>query len=388
MKNSSKLFIPENFLFSAVNSGIKPEKEFDLGLIYGPGPLISWGVFTQNTLKAWPVVLGEKHIKSPKTRAVIANSGIANAASGKKGLEAHLKVIEGLANKFGIKEREILPASTGVIGPPLPHEKILSSMDKLIHSLSPERVMDFAKAIMTTDTFPKVFSIEISSKVRILGIAKGAGMIAPNMATMLAFILTDGEVRKSYLKRKLKKWTQETFNAISVDGDTSTNDTVYFLSSNLKPIPDFDEFEEAVLEVMKNLAQMIVKDGEGATKVIKILVSGAKSRKEAENLARAVGESLLVKTAFYGADPNWGRILAALGKTGISLPWEKIEISLNGKLWLKGFEERASEEEIREEMKKEEVFLEIKVGKGKGRYLFTTCDLTEKYVEINSSYRT
>ncbi len=380
--------IPEGFLFSAVNSGIKPEKTFDLGLIFVPEGAVAWGVFTKNTVKAAPVILGESLLKKHfKVKGILANSGVANACTGKQGLEAAQRVLEAAQKLLNESSGALLPASTGVIGEPLPVEKIIKSLPELIKGLSPEKIKDFAQAITTTDTFPKVVQKTFQG-INILGIAKGAGMIAPNMATMLAFICTDASLEKIWLKRTLPRMVENSFNCISVDEDMSTNDTVYFLASGKKEVKDLASFRQVCEEVMKELAYLIVKDGEGATKVIRVMVKGAKKREEARYLARAIATSLLVKTAFYGKDPNWGRIFAAMGKTGIPFAPEKVELFLNGVPWIKNLKPATEEKVLAKEMAKSEVLLVVNLKQGRAKAEFLSSDLTEEYIKINAHYRT
>jgi len=241
---------------------------------------------------------------------------------------------------------------------------------------------------MTTDTFPKVVFRKTEEGIIILGIAKGAGMIAPNMATMLAFILTDARVSKDYLKKQFPKIVEQSFNRISVDGDISTNDAVYMLCSNLKEVKNWKNFNKLCLEVAKELAYLIIKDGEGASKIIKIIIKGAKTKKDAKIFATSIANSLLVKTAFYGEDPNWGRIFSALGKNGIKFNPEEIEIYLNGIPWIANLKPVKDENKIKEEMKKNEIELLIKFKQGKLSYEILTTDLTEEYIKINAHYRT
>ncbi|PMP63156.1 MAG: ornithine acetyltransferase [Caldimicrobium thiodismutans] len=379
--------IPQGFLFAGVSAGIRKEGRLDLGLIFCEEKGISWGVFTKNTVKAAPVLIGKKHIKNLVTRAILVNSGIANACTGKEGLERTERVLKALSDLLSIKKEEILPASTGVIGEQLPEEKIIAKLPDLVKKLSPSNYADFAKAIMTTDTFPKISSQLTGDGIAILGIAKGAGMIAPHMATMLAFILTDAKIDKKDLQTLLLKAVEESFNRITVDSDTSTNDTVYALASGKKEIGNWEEFCEKFQRVLYELSYMIVKDGEGASKVIKVIVKGAKTKEEAKNFSQAVANSLLVKTAFYGGDPNWGRILAALGKTQIPFDPEEIEIYLNGIPWIKKLKTQNKEEVLKNELRKNDIELLIKLKRGKQNYWMLTCDLTEEYIKINASYR-
>ncbi len=382
------MFVPEGFLFSAVSCGIKKEDKLDLGLIYSSEKLTAWGVFTKNIVKAAPVILGKKLIKGKEIFGIVANSGVANACTGDEGLVKAQNLLEEIAKKFKLSYKNFLPASTGVIGEQLPLNKILPKIEELIFGLTPDNYISFAKAIMTTDTFPKVVSKKTIDDIVVMGIAKGAGMIAPNMATMLGFILTDAIVSKDTLKKLLPKIVDQSFNKITVDSDTSTNDTVYMLCSNIKEIKDWDSFENTCIKVAKELAYLIIKDGEGASKVIKITIKGAKTKEEAKNLAFAIANSPLVKTAFYGGDPNWGRIFAALGKTEIYFHLDKIEIYLNNHLWIKDLKVATNEDILKDEMQKEEIELLIKLKNGKQSYEVLTTDLTEEYIKINSHYRT
>uniref|UniRef100_A0A7V4JPZ2 Arginine biosynthesis bifunctional protein ArgJ n=1 Tax=Thermodesulfobacterium geofontis TaxID=1295609 RepID=A0A7V4JPZ2_9BACT len=382
------MFVPEGFLFSGVSCGIRKENKLDLGLIYSPEKLTAWGVFTNNTVKAASVLLGKRFIKEKEIHGVLANSGIANACTGEEGFKRALTLLREVAKHLKIPHKSLLPASTGVIGEQLPLEKILPNISNLISNLSTQNYIQFAKAIMTTDAFPKVVSKKTEEEIIIFGIAKGAGMIAPDMATMLAFILTDAKVSKEYLKKCLPKIVEQSFNRITIDGDTSTNDTVYMLCSNLKKIKNWERFENQCLEVAKELAYLIIKDGEGASKVIKILIKGAKTKNEAKIFATSVANSPLVKTAFYGGDPNWGRIFSALGKSKIKFNPQEVEIYLNGILWIANLKNVNNEAKIKEEMRKPEIELCIRLKQGKISYEVLTTDLTEEYIRINAHYRT
>lgn len=381
------MFIPEGFKFSAIACGIRKRDKLDLGLIYCEEKGTAWGLFTENTQKAAPVVIGKRYLKNLSHRAIIVNSGVANACTGKEGINRAESILEELSRILKINKEEILPASTGVIGEQLPTEKILPRLPQLVQGLSKENYLAFAQAIMTTDTFPKIVSKQTLEGISILGIAKGAGMIAPKMATMLAFVLTDASLTKEDLKRYLSKAVNESFNRITVDGDTSTNDTIYALTSGKREVKNIEGFYESFLSVLKELSLLIVKDAEGASKVIKIWVKGAKTKREAERLARSVAESPLVKTAFYGEDPNWGRIMAAMGKTGIPFEAEEVEIELNGLPWIRNLTCVSEEKLIKKELSKTEIELLIKLKQGTQNYWVLTCDLTEDYIKINSAYR-
>ncbi|MCS7150701.1 MAG: bifunctional glutamate N-acetyltransferase/amino-acid acetyltransferase ArgJ [Caldimicrobium sp.] len=381
------MHIPEGFLFSAIACGIRKRDKLDLGLILCQNKGVASGVFTRNSVKAAPVIIGKKHLRSSVTRAILVNSGVANACTGEDGLHRALKLIEETAKLLKISPEELLPASTGVIGEPLPVETIIPKLPILIETLSTNNYSLFAQAIMTTDTFPKIVSKTTKDGIALLGIAKGAGMIAPNMATMLAFILTDASIQKEDLRSLLVRGVENSFNRITVDGETSTNDTVYALASGKKQVDDWDDFADSFQRTLRELAYLIVKDGEGASKVIRIVVKGAKTKEEAKILARAVAESPLVKTAFYGEDPNWGRIFASLGKTGIALDPSEVELYLNKVPWIQNLKPQGAEKTFKEELAKSEIELLINLKKGKQSYEIFTCDLTEEYIRINASYR-
>ncbi|OAG28774.1 hypothetical protein TH606_00435 [Thermodesulfatator autotrophicus] len=388
--------MPEGFSFSAVASGIKKEA-LDLGLIYAEKPVQGAGVFTSNLVKAAPVLLAQGLLaKRNAFRAILVNSGCANACTGEEGLNDAQEISSYLAQKLNCLPEEILPASTGVIGERLPKEKIIEAIPPLIEGLSPDKYQDFAKAIMTTDAFPKIASrqIEISGeKINILGIAKGAGMIAPNMATMLAFLLTDTSLAQDKIYKILKDTVDKTFNRITVDGDTSTNDTVYLLASGYKKkIEDrnIDSFKKALYEVCYELASFIVKDGEGATKLVKIKIINAENENRAVKIAQTVANSLLVKTAFFGEDPNWGRFLAAMGRAGINFDPNKVDIYINEiKIVENGLGTgKESENRAHLEMKKPNFVVTIDLKQGRAEAQYLTCDLSYDYVKINAEYRT
>lgn len=381
------MYVPEGFLFSAISCGIGKKNKLDLGLIYCKTKGIASGVFTKNTVKAAPVIIGKRHIKNSVSRAILVNSGIANACTGEEGLYRAGKLIEECAKLLNIQPEELLPASTGVIGEQLPLEKILPRLPELVNGLSETKYDLFAQAIMTTDTFPKIVSKKTKEGITFLGIAKGAGMIAPHMATMLAFVLTDAIIKKEDLKNLLNKAVEKSFNCITIDGDTSTNDTFYTMASGIKNIKRWEEFVQTFIEITKELAYLIVRDGEGASKVIRIIVKGAKTKEEARRFAKAVAESPLVKTAIYGADPNWGRIFATLGKTEISFDPSEVELYLNGLSWIKNLKPQNEERIFREELTKRDIELIIKLKSGKQSFEMWTCDLTEEYIRINASYR-
>ncbi len=391
--------VPKGFLFAAVSCGLKKSDQLDLGLIFCPQGARCAGVFTQNLVKAAPVVLGEERVRRGFTRGILVNSGCANACTGVQGLEDARNILEELAKVLDISAEEILPASTGVIGARLPVEKMSKSLPKLVKKLSPEGYEHVARAMMTTDTMPKVVerTFELpEGSARILGLAKGAGMIAPHMATMLAFVLTDVQIDPEYLTEILRKAVEHSFNRITVDGDTSTNDTVYALASGLAGLEVHKGtkvgalFAEALTDTCKELARLIVKDGEGAHKLVTICVQGASTEEKALQLARIVADSLLVKTAIFGEDPNWGRILAAMGRAGIlfdpnqvDIYIDQVQIVSNG-LGLGNEAERAAHLV----MKNSEFAILIDLKEGVKEANILTCDLSYDYVRINAEYRT
>ena len=389
---------PKGFLFSTTQAGIKYSNRDDLALVFSKKPAHVAGVFTTNQIKAAPVKICMKRVKGGFAQAIVLNSGNANACTGKKGIEDAIKICETLGEKLNINKEYILPLSTGVIGMPMPMEKIIPALDSLIENLGKSEPINVAQAIMTTDTFPKITfrQIEVSNKIiTILGLCKGAGMIAPNMATMLCVILTDAFIESSLVKNCLREAVSDSFNSISVDGDMSTNDTVILLANGEvqnekieKKSTVFKKFRENLNELCLELAEMIVKDGEGATKFIKINITGAKTATDAKRVARTIANSLLVKTAFYGADPNWGRIIAAVGYSGVPIKEELIEIYINKICLFKNGIPTMEEEELKESLNQKEIEVLINLNLGKSKANFLTTDLTEDYVRINSAYRT
>lgn len=389
---------PKGFEFAVAKAGIKYQDKADIALVYSRKPAQVAGLFTTNQIKAAPVKICMKRVKSGVAQAVVMNSGNANACTGNRGIEDALEVTRLVGEKLGINKEFVLPLSTGVIGLPLPMEKIVSAIDILVSQLGKATPLQVAQAIMTTDTFPKIVSKQVeigNSVVTILGICKGAGMISPNMATMLAVILTDAKIDATLLKEILKTAVSESFNSITVDGDMSTNDTVLILANGEASAPKiernspyFKVFRCALNEACLELAKMIVRDGEGATKFITVSVIGAKTASDAKRVARAVANSPLVKTAFYGEDPNWGRIIAAVGYSGVPVKEEKIEIYINGIcLFEKGLP-TMREEELKDSLKQRELELQINLNLGKSKTTIYTTDLSEEYVRVNSAYRT
>jgi glutamate N-acetyltransferase/amino-acid N-acetyltransferase len=392
------IFQPKGFLFSAVEAAIKKPGRKDLALIFSEREAVISGMFTKNNIKAAPVKLDMKLIKSGKGQAIIVNSGNANACTGKQGMNDAVEMAEMTAKTLGVKADRVYVCSTGVIGTPMPMERIRSKIAELADNLGRRTIDDVAAAIMTTDTFPKAVSkmIKIDGKiVTISGICKGAGMICPNMATMLCFIVTDANIDKSALDKALKNAVQKSFNRITIDGDMSTNDTVLIMANGLsgnalikKKSKGFNKFADAVSDITYELSKMIVKDGEGATRLVEIEVKNAKNERDAERGAFAIANSLLVKTAIYGNDANWGRIMAALGYSGIAIKEGMTDIFLNGlKIVSKGMG-TGKDKEANEKLKNKEIEIVVDLHLRRGAAKVLTCDLTEDYVKINAEYRT
>lgn len=388
--------IPKGFKATGVHSGIK-RQGLDLALICSEVPCIAFGAFTRNKIKAAPVLYSRRVIREGKARAIVANSGCANACTGREGLATAKKMAELTAQLLGISPKEVLVASTGVIGEKLPIEKVEQALPKAVKELSADGFIKAAEAIMTTDTVPKLCwnTVKVGGEEGvILGIAKGAGMINPYLATMLCFIFTDLELPPKELEQIFWEALALSFNAITVDGEQSTNDTVFLLANGLKGTPltsrqDLQKFKKALIEVMRDLSFQIVKDAEGATMVVKIRVKGAKSLQEANQVARRVANSLLVKTALFGRDPNWGRVMAAIGDSGVPIREERVCLKINGIPVFEKGSGLSHKEEVRKALKEsKEAYLEIDIGRGNHEFEILTCDLSYDYVKINSQYTT
>jgi glutamate N-acetyltransferase/amino-acid N-acetyltransferase len=390
--------VVRGFKGSAVAAGLKKKGGLDLGLIFSEAPAVAAGVFTTGKVKAAPVLLSMEHLQGHRARAVLVNSGTANACTGSAGLRDARHSSELVAAPLKIPPQDVLVASTGVIGAPLNMEAIAGSIPDLVQSLSSEGIPRVVEAMMTTDSFAKksLFQAEAGGKpFRVLGIAKGAGMIMPGMATMLCFVLTDIRIDAGHLRKALSAAVGTTFNRISVDGDTSTNDTVMVLANGAADNKDltpggFDLFQGGLRSVMEELSTMIVRDGEGATKLVRVVVKGAATPEDALKAARTVSNSNLVKTAFYGADANWGRVMAALGRADIQMQEEKVSILIdNVRIVEKGLAVGAEAERLAQErMKGKEFSLTVELGQGSYEDFLLTCDLTHEYVSINANYRT
>jgi glutamate N-acetyltransferase/amino-acid N-acetyltransferase len=389
---------PKGFLFSAVEAGIKKPGRKDLALIYSEKEAVMAGVFTNNKIKAAPVKLDMQRIKSGKGRAIIANSGNANACCGSQGMKDAMEMTDRVARWLKVESREVYVSSTGVIGTPLPMGRIRRKIPQLVAELGKVTLHDAASAIMTTDTFPKVATRTIrvgEHRAVVTGICKGAGMVCPDMATMLCFIMTDLSIGRAALSAALKTAVGKSFNKITVDGDMSTNDTVFVMANGAsgnkevrKGSREFRVFEAALCDVAYDLSKMTAKDGEGATKLIEIEVRNAKTPRDADRAAFAVANSLLVKTAIYGNDANWGRIMAALGYSGVELKEENIDVFFGRiKIVRKGLS-TGRDKEANLLLKEKEIKITIDLRAGIHSAKVLTCDLTEDYVRINAEYRT
>jgi glutamate N-acetyltransferase/amino-acid N-acetyltransferase len=399
----SEASLPRGFRFAATACGLKKTGALDLAMLSSDVPASAAAVFTQNLVVAAPVLVSKAHLKASKgrMRAVVVNAGNANCATGTNGHAAALKTVAECAKRLGCAAEEIFVCSTGVIGVPLPLEKILRALPVVARHQRPSArsFAELSLAICTTDTRPKTATASFKmagKRVHIVGCAKGAGMIHPNMATMLAFLATDAAIAPALLQKTLRTVTQGTFNAISVDGDTSTNDSLIILANGAAGAPSIGAntsahrgFTAALEEVCRSLALQIVADGEGAQRVIEIEVRGAKTEKIARRIAETIATSPLVKTAFAGGDPNWGRIFAAAGRAGVSFDPALVDIKMAGISVLRrgqplDFNERAASNKLLGSHVP--LLIDLHAGKASARYW--TCDFTAEYVRINASYRT
>lgn len=373
---------------AAVSCGLKENNRLDLALIVFDKPVFAAAMFTKNSVKAAPVIVSKQHLeKYGLIQAIVINSGQANACTGERGIKDAEFMAEEVAKKLGIEKELVFIASTGKIGAYLEREKIAYGIDLAFKNLSKNSGKEIAEAIMTTDTFPKIFGVRNGEAI-ISGIAKGAGMIHPDMATMLVFIGTDAMIEGKSLKNILKSSVDKSFHQISVDGCSSTNDTVLLFSTGEKKI-GLETFKRGLDMVSQNLAKMIAKDGEGARKLIEVRVEKAKSQKVAKVMSRAVIMSNLVKAAIAGGDDNWGRVLASIGQTGYPLDLNKIELYIGEYLvFAKNEPLRYNSQEAKKYLREEEIIIRIILNEGKYNAFAWGCDLTEDYVRINAYYRT
>lgn len=389
---------PKGFAAAGVRAGFKQQGE-DLALIVSERPASAAGVFTKNVVKAACVQINRERTPSNSIRAVLVNSGNANSYTGEQGMRDAYASAEEVARLLGLEATDVLIASTGIIGQKLPMDKMLTGIDLAVKALSPTGGADAARAIMTTDTRPKEASAEVvlgGVTVRLGGMAKGAGMICPNMATMLSYVTTDAAISPETLQKCLSKSVETSFNCLTIDGDSSTNDMLVVLANGMAGNariegegPDLDEFQRALDAVTISLAKQIASDGEGATKMVEITVSGAESFTGARQIAKTVANSPLVKTAMFGNDPNWGRVLAAAGRADVdfdpnaaSLWFGDIRLVENGEPI--AFDEQAAHELLT----RKEIAVHMEVGNGPGTSTVWTCDFSYDYVKINAEYHT
>jgi glutamate N-acetyltransferase/amino-acid N-acetyltransferase len=390
--------VPKGFSFAAHGAGFRYQGRDDLALIVSDRPAAAAALFTRNLFQAAPVTVAKANLKKGKpARAFLVNAGQANACTGPEGEANCRETLKLVAERLGIAASEILPASTGVIGPQLKMDIWREEAPALAAKLGQSSAIDAAKAITTTDAFPKIAwgSVEMGGReVRLLGMAKGAGMICPNMATMLAFIVCDAEVEKSRWQAMLAAAVDASFNAVTVDGDTSTNDCVMAMANGASGVKAHTDDELAALaaalnEICQALAYMIVEDAEGGTKIIRVRVTGAQDNMEAEACARAVGHSPLVKTAMFGRDANWGRIVAAVGRSGAEFDPMAACVAIGGiPVFVNGQPVDGDLDSLlAPHMRRTEIAVDIDLGAGNGEYLLLASDLTYEYVKINGDYR-
>lgn len=399
MNKSSNIYEIPGFLANGVHAGIKQDRIKDLALIYSSVPAKAAAVFTKNCVKAAPVLLDMERIKKGIAQAILVNSGNANAATGSFGYQDSIDISRSIAHELNIKDELVLVASTGVIGHRLPVDTIKLGIGGLVKGLQIGGIPLAAEAIMTTDKFSKMScrkGLIGSKEITVCGIAKGAGMIEPCMATMLAFVMTDTDIDSYTLNTVFKQVINRSFNAISVDGCMSTNDTAIILANGVagnKQLKgasvNLSLFKELLFLVMYDLSRDIVRDGEGATKVIEIVVDEAKSTREAKRVAYAIANSNLVKCAFYGCDPNWGRIIAAAGAVDVTFPVNNIALFIeNIPVFAYGRGINGHEKELAEAMRGKDVRVHLKLGMGNKSYRVLTSDLSHEYITINAHYHT
>lgn len=397
----SELHVPQGFVFAAVKAGIKASGGLDFAMAGAPVGANAAAMFTKNLVVAAPVTIGKQNLKQTRgrMRALVVNAGNANCATGTMGFLAAKNLCRKVAQLMQVREEFIIPSSTGIIGVPLPADKLIAALPGLFDEKAADEsaVHAFARAIMTTDKTEKIASAQFKvggKQVNLLGIAKGSGMIHPNLATMLVYLFTDIEASPAQLKKTLRETCDSTFNAISVDGDTSTNDTVLLMASGQSGVTlnsrgAAKEFAKALQDISVSLAEKIVADGEGVKHVVELTVDGAPDKKAADRIARTIAHSMLVKTAWAGADPNWGRILAAVGRAGVSVDPNLLDVYIGEQQVCRGggavrFDEGAAHRT----MSQPRYAIRVKVGKGRGSARMLTCDLTDEYVRINADYST
>jgi glutamate N-acetyltransferase / amino-acid N-acetyltransferase len=379
---------PQGFLALAKNVGIKDDT-LDLAVVYSMVRARAAALFTRNRFPGAPVIIGRKHVANGYVQALVINSKNANVAMGKQGLDNAIETCRIVGEELGISSYDVLPFSTGVIGRPLPMDRIRVGLKGIRSELKPNNLKLAAEAMMTTDKYPKYFSCHIGSTI-IAGIAKGAGMIEPNMATMLVYLMTDADLPKSAMRPMLRRVVDRTFNCMSIDTDTSTSDTVVLMANGLAGKVNLGRFENGLMQVCEYLTREIARSGEGATKLITIDVTGAKNTAQAKLVAKSVVNSPLVKTAVYGCDPNWGRVIMAVGKTfEPSIEPGKVTIRFGDTaVFRKGSPVDCDLEALRKYLGQSEVMISVDLGIGKASGRVWGCDLTEGYIKENAYYTT
>ncbi|MFH0964790.1 MAG: bifunctional glutamate N-acetyltransferase/amino-acid acetyltransferase ArgJ [Planctomycetota bacterium] len=391
----------KGFLAGSAGAGLKTAAgALDIAVFASEVDAGAAGVFTTNRVCAAPVIVSRKKLAKRRARAIVVNAGNANACTGKEGLRDAERMAARAAEKLGVSAEKVLVASTGVIGRRLPMDRIIHGIGAAVDMLGStlQHDSDAARAIMTTDTVPKEAAAQErigGATVTVGGLAKGAGMIAPNLATMLTFVSTDCAIEGAILAKTLVKLSAETFNCVTVDGDMSTNDSVFVLANGCagnrrvtRAGKDLSKFEALLKHVMGTLARAIAADGEGATKFIEIVVKGARTKEDAHRAAKAIAESPLVKTAFFGEDPNWGRILTAAGYSGALVFPEKATLVINGETVYRRGKPLDATPALIESMRKREIRVEINLGAGKAEATVWTCDLSHGYIQVNAAYHT
>ena len=390
---------PQGFKAAGVKAGIKKSGNLDVAMIYTEKAASIAGVFTTNAVAAAPVLVSRETVKNGVAHAVVANAGCANACTGEVGMANARKMAELAAKEVGCAANEVIVGSTGIIGVNLPMDKLEAGIKAAASELSTEGSRNAGNAIITTDTYSKTCTLEVEiggKAVRFGAIAKGSGMIQPNMATMLCYITTDAAITSKMLQTALSDIVEVSFNMISVDGDMSTNDTVAVLANGLagnaeitEKNADYEVFYNALLKVCQELAKRIAADGEGATKFLTINVNGTKSFADAKTIAMSVAKSPLVKTAFFGEDPNWGRVICAVGYAGIPMVPEKTVIKFGGiTVYANGLGVEFDEEALRKAMEEHDIVIDIEMGLGKESATVWSCDFSYEYVKINGEYHT
>lgn len=379
--------LPKGFLSCAKNVGIRDETP-DFTVIYSETRAAAAAMFTKNQFCGAPVTVGKEHIKDGFLQAFVINSKNANVATGDQGIQDVHTIVKTVAEELNIGPEDILPSSTGVIGVPLPVEKIIEGIPGIKNELKKDGLKDSAEAIMTTDTFAKFRSEKIDG-VTLCAIAKGSGMIEPNMATMLSYIMTDAEILPADLQAILKRAVDVSFNMVSVDGDTSTSDTVAAMANGLAGPVDLKSFEQALTDMLISLAKDLARDGEGATKLVEVQVGGAKNDAEAKVMMKSIINSPLVKTAIFGADPNWGRIISTIGNADYPIEPEKVSVSFGDiTVFREGAPANSNLKDLTNYLEGNEIVISISLGDGPGKATGWGCDLSYDYVKINGEYTT